>query len=109
MNGLGLDAVTFEDGKRAERRAWQDAVAPMFADHGRVPSDLQPDQLRGMRFAKAPHCHDTPRPLRARAWAGIELGGIVLAGVSIFMLAAGTCGLTVGVFVRAYSFAAGEP
>jgi hypothetical protein len=57
----------------------------------------------------APHCHDTPRPLRSRVWAGVELGGIVLAGISVFMLAAGTCGLTVGVFVRAYSFAAGEP
>lgn len=40
-------------------------------------------------------------------WAtyGLVLGGILVIG----LLLAGTCGLTVGVFVRAYSFAAGEP
>ncbi|HKY50138.1 MAG TPA: hypothetical protein VJP45_02665 [Candidatus Limnocylindria bacterium] len=55
------------------------------------------------------HCHDTPRPFWSRVRAGVEVGGIVLAGVSCLLLAAGVCGLVVGVFVRACNFAAGEP
>ena len=55
------------------------------------------------------HCHDTPRPLRTRVVAGLEVGGIVLAGIAGLVLVAAVCGLVVGVAARAYSFAAGEP